>query len=89
MQVSAELRRYITSQFLGCVRHDRRIRISTGETLLYSGHEADNLHHTERVGLMIFQFCLFRNISGRVMLIDDEIVNVVLFSGSYSLIIRL
>ena len=36
-----------------------------------------------------FCFCLFRNISGRVMLIDDVIVNVVLFFGSYSLIIRL
>ena len=32
---------------------------------------------------------LFRNIFGRVMLIDDVIVNVVLFFGSYSLIIRL
>ena len=30
-------------------------------------------------------FCLFRNISGRVMLIDDVIVNVDLFSGCYSL----
>ena len=35
------------------------------------------------------RFCLFRNIFGRLMLMDEVIVNVFLFTGSYSLISNL
>ena len=34
-------------------------------------------------------FCLFRSIFGRFMLIDDVIVNVLLFTGSYSIYFQL
>ena len=55
-QVSAELRRYNIAVLGLCETRwtqSGQIRLSTGETLLYSGHEEDNSPHTEGVGLMM------------------------------------
>ena len=55
-QVSAELTRYNIAVLGLCETRwtqSGQIRLSTGETLLYSGHEEDNSPHTEGVGLML------------------------------------
>ncbi|KAL9983152.1 hypothetical protein ACROYT_G005285 [Oculina patagonica] len=55
-QVSAEMRRYNIAVLGLCETRwtqSVRIRLSTGETLLYSGHEEDNSPHTEGMGLML------------------------------------
>ena len=55
-QVSTEMRRYNIAVLGLCETrwtHSGQFRLSTGETLLYSGHEEDNSPHTEGVGLML------------------------------------
>ena len=55
-QVSAELRRYNIAVLGLCETRWTQcgqIRLSTGETLLYFGHEKDTSPHTEGVGLML------------------------------------
>ena len=55
-QVSTERRRYSIAVLSLCETRwtqSGQIRLSTGETLLYSGHEEENSPHTEGVGLML------------------------------------
>ena len=55
-QVSTEMRRYNIAVLGLCETRwtqSGQIHLSTGDTLLYSGHEEDNSPHTEGVGLML------------------------------------
>jgi len=55
-QASTEMRRYNIAVLGLCETRwtqSGQIRLSTRETLLYSGHEEDNSPHTEGVGLML------------------------------------
>ena len=55
-QVSTVMRQYNIAALGLCETRwtqSRQIRLSTGETLLYSGHQEDNSPHMEGVGLML------------------------------------
>ncbi|VDP53222.1 unnamed protein product [Schistosoma margrebowiei] len=55
-QIATEMRRYSMSALgiseIHCIQ-DRQQRLNMEEMLLYSGHEAKNAPHTQRVALML------------------------------------